>query len=327
MNKENNIIKSIEDDLVLSINNVIERESTIAEYFICQADYKVGENLYLDLIILANDLYQIWGKDYDRERLDKYKEQITEFYEQRPTDIDIDSLDPSERKKNIGIEAGNIVWANNGQWIDLTNELYLMRKQYEIQAAIKLADKNFLEAKKIYQRIIEINEDLIKYIDDPEDKFEKSKNLRDLGRINELLGQDQEAEENFSDATKILENTFDEDMEISINYHLAKAYYDQAEFFRARNNFDQAIAYAKKGMEICHKSKGKSYKKALNPILIDLNNSLAEGYYLGGDFEKSLEFASQAEKLARKFDQKLGSKYSKEKLDRALLNNARISNI
>ena len=326
MNKENNIINAIEFDLALAINNVIERESIMAEYFISQADYKVGENLYLDLIILANDLYQIWGKDYDRERLDKYKEQITEFYEQSPTDIDIDSLDPSERKKNIGIEAGNIVWANNGQWIDLTNELYLMRKQYEIQAAIKLAGKNFLEAKKIYQRIIEINEDLIKYIDDPEDKFEKSKNLRDLGRINELLGQDQEAEENFSDATKILENTFDEDMEISINYNLAKAYYAQAEFFRTRNIFDQTIAYAKKGIEICYKSKEKSYKKALNPILIDLNNSLAEGYYLGGDFEKSLEFASQAEKLARKFDQKLGSKYSKEKLDRALLNKARISN-
>ena len=170
MNKENNIIKSIEDDLVLAINNVIERERIVAEYFICQGDYKVGENLYLDLIILANDLYQIWGKNYDRERLDKYKEQISEFYEQRPMDIDIESLDPSERKNKIGIEACNIVWANNGQWIDLTNKLYLMRKQYEIQAAIKLAGKNFLEAKKIYQRIIGINEDLIKYIDDPEGK-------------------------------------------------------------------------------------------------------------------------------------------------------------
>ena len=326
MNKENNIINAIEYGLALAINSVIERETIVAEYFICQGDYKVGENLYLDLIILANDLYQIWGKDYDRERLDKYKEQISEFYDQRPIDIDIESLDPSERKDKIGIEADNIVWANNGQWIDLTNELYLMRKQYEIQAAIKLAGKNFLEAKKIYQRIIEINEDLIKYIDDPEDKFEKSKNLRDMGQINEYLGNKEEAEENFSDATKILENTFDEDMEISINYNLAKAYYDQAEFFRARNNFDQAIAYAKKGMEICHKSKEESYKKALNPILIDLNNSLAQGYYLGADFDRSLEFARQAEKLARKFDQKLGSKYSKEKLDRALLNKARISN-
>lgn len=30
--------------------------------------------------------------------------------------------------------------------------------------------------------------------------------------------------------------------------------------------------------------------------------------------------------MARKFDQKLGSKFSKEKLDRALLNRARILN-
>ncbi|WP_263969941.1 hypothetical protein [Anaerococcus sp. Marseille-P9784] len=40
----------------------------------------------------------------------------------------------------------------------------------------------------------------------------------------------------------------------------------------------------------------------------------------------SSKYASLSANLANKFDQKLGSKFSKEKLDRALLNRARILN-
>lgn len=326
MNKENNIIKNFENDLILSIYKLIERESLLADFFISQKDYKMAENLYLDLIILAEDLWQILGGTYDYERLAKYQNQITRFYEEENINLDMENLDPAKRKSHLGIISDNIRWANNGQWIDLTNDLYTIRKNYEIQAAIKLSDKSFLGAKKIYQRVIGINEDLIKYIDDPDDKIEKSKNLRDLGHINEELGNKAEAEENFSEGTKILENTFDEDIEISINYNLAKAYYDQAEFFKAKNNFDQAIVSAKKGVEICRKRRGKSYKISLNPVLIDLYNNIAEGYFLAGDLDKSSKFADLGLEMAKKFDQKLGSKFSKEKLDRALLNRVRILN-
>lgn len=189
-----------------------------------------------------------------------------------------------------------------------------------------MASKNLLRVRKIYQRIIGINEYLIKYIDDTDDKIEKSKNLRDLGQLNELLGNSLEAERNFSQDIKILEKIDQEDMEISINYNLAKAYYDQAEYFKDRKNFDKAIVYAKKGVGICQKSKGKSYKIALNPVLIDLYNSLTEGYFLKGDLIMSSKYASLSANLANKFDQKLGSKFSKEKLDKALLNRARILN-
>lgn len=326
MNKENNIIKNFENDLILSIYKLIERESLLADFFISQKDYKMAENLYLDLIILAEDLWQILGGTYDYERLAKYQNQITRFYEEENINLDIENINPAKRKSELEIISDNISWANNGQWIDLTNDLYTIRKNYEIQAAIKLSGKSFLGAKKIYQRVIGINEDLIKYIDDPDDKIEKSKNLRDLGHINEELGNKAEAEENFSEGTKILENTFDEDIEISINYNLAKAYYDQAEFFKAKNNFDQAIVSAKKGVEICRKRRGKSYKISLNPVLIDFYNNIAEGYFLAGDLDKSSKFADLGLEMARKFDQKLGSKFSKEKLNRALLNRARILN-
>lgn len=326
MNKENNIIRNLENDLILSIYKLIERESLLADFFISQKDYKMAENLYLDLIILAEDLWQILGGTYDYERLAKYQDQITRFYEEENINLDIENINPAKRKSKLEIISDNISWANNGQWIDLTNDLYTIRKNYEIQAAIKLSGKSFLGAKKIYQRVIGINEDLIKYIDDPDDKIEKSKNLRDLGHINEELGNKAEAEENFSEATKILENTLDEDMEISINYNLAKAYYDQAEFFKAKNNFDQAIVSSKKGVEICRKRRGKSYKVSLNPVLIDLYNNLAEEYFLAGDLYKSSKFADLGLEMARKFDQKLGSKFSEEKLDRVLLNRARILN-
>lgn len=326
MNKENNTTINLKNDLILSIYKLIERESLLADFFISQKDYKMAENLYLDLIILAEDLWQILGGTYDYERLAKYQDQITRFYEEENINLDIENINPAKRKSKLEIISDNISWANNGQWIDLTNDLYTIRKNYEIQAAIKLSGKSFLGAKKIYQRVIGINEDLIKYIDDPDDKIEKSKNLRDLGHINEELGNKAEAEENFSEATKILENTLDEDMEISINYNLAKAYYDQAEFFKDRNNFNQAIVSAKKGVEICEKRRGKSYKIALNPVLIDLYNNLAEEYFLAGDLYKSSKFADLGLEMARKFDQKLGSKFSEEKLDRALLNRARILN-
>ncbi len=115
-------------------------------------------------------------------------------------------------------------------------------------------------------------------------------------------------------------------MEISINYYLANAYYDHVEYFKDRKNFDKAIVYAKKGVEICQKDKGKCYKIDLNPVLIDLYNSLVEGYFLDSDLEISTKFASLALDHVRKFDQNLGSKFSKEKLDRALLNRARILN-
>lgn len=326
MNKENNIIRNLENDLILSIAKLIDRENHLAEYFMGEEDYKVAENLYLDLIILSQDLCQILVGTYDYERFGKYQAKIARFYEKNAIDLDIENLDPAKRKSQLGINADDIGWANNGQRIDLTNDLYIIRKNYEIQAAIKLAGKNLLEAKKIYQRLIGINEDLIRYIDDPDDKIEKSKNLRDLGQINENLGNMAEAEGNFSEAIEILENTFDEDMEISINYNLAKAYYDQAEFFKARNKFDQALVTAKKGVEICQKRKGKSYKNSLKPLLIYLYNSLAEGYFLAGDFGMAAKFAGLGLDMARKFDQKLGSKFSEEKLDRALLNRARILN-
>lgn len=326
MNKENNIMINLQNKLFLSINNLIKREKLLAEYFNIQRDYKMVENFYLDLIILADDLCQILERPYDYESLGKYKAQIIRFYEENDIDLDIENLNPAKRKSELEIISDDISWANNGQWIDLTNDLYIIRENYEIQAALKIASKNLLEAKKIYQRIIGINEDLIKYIDDPDDKIEKSKNLRDLGNINELLGNSLEAEGNFSQAIKILENTFDEDMEISINYNLAKAYYDQAEYFKDRKNLDKAIVSAKKGVEICKASKGKSYKIALNPVLIDLYNSLAEGYFLKGDLIMSSKYASLSANLANKFDQKLGSKFSKEKLDRALLNRARSLN-
>ena len=283
MNKENNIIINLQNKLFLSINNLIKREKLLAEYFISQRDYKMVENFYLDLIILADDLRQILERPYDYESLGKYKSQIIQIYKENNIDIDIEKLNPSKRKSKLEIISNDISWANNGQWIDLTNDLYIIRKNYEIQAAIKMASKNLLEVRKIYQRIIGINENLIKYIDDPDDKIEKSKNLRDLGKLNELLGNSLEAEGNFSQAIKILENTFDEDMEISINYNLAKAYYDQAEYFKDRKNLDKAIVFDKKGVEICKASKGKSYKIALNPVLIDLYNSLTEGYFLKGD--------------------------------------------
>lgn len=188
MNKENNIIINLQNKLFLSINNLIKREKLLAEYFISRGDCKMVENFYLDLIILADDLCQILERAYDYESLGKYKVQITRFYEENNIDLDIGNLDPSKRKSELEIISEAIIWANNGQWIDLTNDLYIIRTNYEIQSAIKIASKNFLEAKKIYQRIIGINEDLIKYIDDPDDKIEKSKNFRDLGQLNELLG-------------------------------------------------------------------------------------------------------------------------------------------
>lgn len=326
MNKENNIIINLHNNLFLSINNLIKREKLLAEYFISQRDYKMVENFYLDLIILADDLRQILERPYDYESLGKYKSQIIQIYKENNIDIDIEKLNPSKRKSKLEIISNDISWANNGQWIDLTNDLYIIRKNYEIQASIKIASKNLLEAKKIYQKIIGINEDLIKYIDDPDDKIEKSKKLRDLGKLNELLGNSLEAEGNFSQAIKILEKIDQEDMEISINYNFAKAYYDHVEYFKDRKNFDKAIVYAKKGVEICQKDKGKSYKIALNAVLIDLYNSLTEVYFLKGDLIMSSKYASLSANLANKFDQKLGSKFSKEKLDRPLLNRARILN-
>lgn len=326
MNKENNIIINLHNNLFLSINNLIKREKLLAEYFISQRDYKMVENFYLDLIILADDLREILERPYDYESLGKYKSQIIQIYKENNIDIDIEKLNPSKRKSKLEIISNDISWANNGQWIDLTNDLYIIRKNYEIQAAIKMASKNLLGVRKIYQRIIGINEDLIKYIDDPDDKIEKSKKLRDLGKLNELLGNSLEAEGNFSQAIKILEKIDQEDMEISINYNLAKAYYDHVEYFKDRKNFDKAIVYAKKGVEICQKDKGKSYKIALNAVLIDLYNSLTEVYFLKGDLIMSSKYASLSANLANKFDQKLGSKFSKEKLDRPLLNRARILN-
>ncbi|WP_151409405.1 hypothetical protein [Anaerococcus sp. Marseille-P9784] len=257
MNKENNIMINLQNKLFLSINNLIKREKLLAEYFNIQGDYKMVENFYLDLIILADDLWQILERPYDYESLGKYKAQITQFYEENDIDLDIEKLNPAKRKSKLEIISDDISWANNGQWIDLTNDLYIIRENYEIQAALKIASKNLLEAKKIYQRIIGINEDLIKYIDDPDDKIEKSKNLRDLGQLNELLGNSLEAEGNFSQAIKILENTFDEDMEISINYNLAKAYYDQAEYFRDRKNLDKAIVSDKKRSGYLQSQQGK----------------------------------------------------------------------
>lgn len=188
------------------------------------------ENFHLDLIILADDLCQILERPYDYESLGKYKAQIIRFYKENNIDIDIEKLNPGKRKSKLEIISDDISWANNGQWIDLTNDLYIIRENYEIQAAIKIASKNFLEAKKIYQRLIGINEDFIKYIDYPYDKIEKSKNLRDLDKGNELLGNSL-VEGNFSQDIKILENIDQEDMGKSINYYLAKAYYDQAEYF------------------------------------------------------------------------------------------------
>lgn len=140
------------------------------------------------------------------------------------------------------------------------------------------------------------------------------------------MGNSIEEEGNFSQAIKILEKIDQEDMEISINYNLAKAYYDHVEYFKDRQNFDKAIVYAKKGVEICQKDKGKSYKIDLNAVLIDLYNSLTEVYFLKGDLIMSSKYASLSANLANKFDQKLGSKFSKEKLDRPLLNRARILN-
>lgn len=227
------------------------------------------ENFHLDLIILADDLCQILERPYDYESLGKYKAQIIRFYKENNIDIDIEKLNPGKRKSKLEIISDDISWANNGQWIDLTNDLYIIKENYEIQAAIKIASKNFLESKKIYQRLIGINEDFIKYIDDPYDKIEKSKNLRDLDQGNELLGNSL-VEGNFSQDIKILENIDQEDMGKSINYYLAKAYYDQAEYFKDRKNLDKAIVSAKKGVEICQKYKEKSYKIALNPVLIDL---------------------------------------------------------
>lgn len=188
MNKENNIIINLHNKLFLSINNLIKREKLLVEYFISQRDYKMVENFYLDLIILADDLCQILERPYGYEILVKYKAQIIQFYKENNIDLDIEKLNTSKRKSKLEIVSDDISWATNGQWIDLTNDLYIIRTNYEIQAAIKIASKNFLEAKKIYQRIIGINEDLIKYIDDPDDKIEKSKNLRDLNQLNELLG-------------------------------------------------------------------------------------------------------------------------------------------
>lgn len=299
MNKENNIIINLHNNLFLSINNLIKREKLLAEYFISQRDYKMVENFYLDLIILADDLRQILERPYDYESLGKYKSQIIQIYKENNIDIDIENLNPAKRKSELEIISDDISWANNGQWIDLTNDLYIIRKNYEIQASIKMASKNLLGVRKIYQRII---------------------------GINELLGNSLEAEGNFSQAIKILEKIDQEDMEISINYNLAKAYYNHVEYFKDRKNFDKAIVYAKKGVEICQKDKGKSYKIALNAVLIDLYNSLTEVYFLKGDLIMSSKYASLSANLANKFDQKLGRKFSKEKLDRPLLNRARILN-
>lgn len=150
MNKENNIMINLQNKLFLSINNLIKREKLLTEYFISQRDYKMVENFYLDLIILADDLCQILERPYDYESLGKYKAQITQFYEENDIDLDIEKLNPAKRKSELEIISDDISWANNGQWIDLTNDLYIIRKNYEIQAAIKIASKNFLEAKKIY---------------------------------------------------------------------------------------------------------------------------------------------------------------------------------
>lgn len=58
---------------------------------------------------------------------------------------------PAKRKSKLEIISDDIFWANNGQWIDLTNDLYIIRENYEIQAAIKMASKNLLGAKKIWK--------------------------------------------------------------------------------------------------------------------------------------------------------------------------------
>ncbi len=171
MNKENNIIINLQNKLFLSINNLIKREKLLAEYFISQRDYKMMENFYQDLIILADDLCQILERPYDYENLGKYNAQIIQFYNEKNIDLDIEKLNRSKRKSKLEIISDDISWANNGQWINLTNDLYIIRENYEIQAAIKLASKNFLEAKKIYQRLIGINEDFIKYIYDPDDRI------------------------------------------------------------------------------------------------------------------------------------------------------------
>lgn len=70
----------------------------------------------------------------------------------------------------------------------------------------------------------------------------------------------------------------------------------------------------------------KSYKIALNPVLIDLYNSLTEVYFLKGDLIMSSKYVSLSVNLANKLDQNLGSNFSKEKLNRALLNRERILN-
>lgn len=89
MNEENNIIINLHNKLFLSINNLIKREKLLVEYFISQRDYKMVENFYLDLIILADDLYQILERPYDYESLVKYNAQIIQFYKENNIDIDI----------------------------------------------------------------------------------------------------------------------------------------------------------------------------------------------------------------------------------------------
>ena len=42
-------------------------------------------------------------------------------------------------------------------------------------------------------------------------------------------------------------------MEISINYNWAKAYYDQAEYFKYRKNLDKAIVSEKKAWKFVRK--------------------------------------------------------------------------
>lgn len=323
----NNIIETINKELIFTMDKLVSREKALANYFSYQGSYDLAEKLYLDILILEKDLCQIRGGIFDRDIFEMDLEEMSKFYKERHNNIDIKTLNYQERKNQVLIKASEIDWLYNGQWIDFVSNLWELREKYENFAAISLASKNYMDLIKIYDRIIGLNNDLISYIDDSKDKISLAENYRDLAVIYGFLENTKEEEKYLILAMELSKNIEDEDLEESIKLNLSKSYYGWIEFLKEKSRYKEAVDCAKEAIKILQKCQKEYDSYHIESGLIDLYIILTEVYYNDKDYKQALKYAILALSKSKAYNKGLETKNSKRKLNRALLNKVKIEEV